>query len=460
MGQIFISYCRRDTETVDRIVDSMRAAGLEVWTDRQNIRAGNAWRVQIVQAIDTCDAFVLMLSPNSAASDNVRKEIDLAQDAGRTIFAIMLEPVKLPAEIRYQLAGLQFIDIQMLGFDKAISQLICTIREHIAKLSPVEEQKTCQAEVVIRGIDLKAFGAEKQEQLLNFVAQIANTNQSALTIMNMAVGSGHVFIDMPAGSAYELKTLALNRDKRFKKFGVTALRLAGDSKFINISLGILTATATIGFLHSVWLSTPSLFMPVLGVTLGKVVTISLVLSVATGLALSAPNAIAPLLFPTMTPTLTPTSIPISAPVSKPVRAFTSAQNPEPTLLPTESPTQVVTPLYTATPQDPLVLRDTLCWVGPGPAYEAVGSLRQDTRVELIGHADGWWIVDHPTYHTECWVMGADLQIEPGTDVQSLPFYYPPRMPTHRPQPTSPILPTTAPTKCDTAADPSCPLFSP
>ena len=103
MAQVFTSYSRRDTEIVDTIVGKMTEAGISVWIDREAIKAGNQWRVQIVQAIDTCQAFVLMLSPNSAASDNVRKEIDLAQDSGRTIFAVMLEPTKLPAEIRYQI---------------------------------------------------------------------------------------------------------------------------------------------------------------------------------------------------------------------------------------------------------------------------------------------------------------------------------------------------------------------
>ena len=77
MAQVFTSYSRRDTEIVDTIVGKMTQAGISVWIDREAIKAGNQWRVQIVQAIDTCQAFVLMLSPNSAASDNVRKEIDL-----------------------------------------------------------------------------------------------------------------------------------------------------------------------------------------------------------------------------------------------------------------------------------------------------------------------------------------------------------------------------------------------
>jgi hypothetical protein len=169
MSHIFISYSRRDTETVDRIAGSLTDSGLDVWIDRQDIKAGNQWRVQIVQAIDTSDAFVLILSPSSIASDNVRKEIDLAQDSGRTIFAVMLEPVKLPAEIRYQLAGLQFVDVSMLGFGKAVSQLVDTVNEHVAALRVVDVPKSRQAELVIQGVNLKDFSAEKQKQLLDFV---------------------------------------------------------------------------------------------------------------------------------------------------------------------------------------------------------------------------------------------------------------------------------------------------
>src|SRR6266542_1960323 len=102
MGHIFVSYSRRDQEIVERFVGMMESAGMSVWIDRQKIKPGKLWRTQIVQAIDTCDGFVLLLSTNSATSDNVRRELDLAHDSGRSIFVMMLEPVKLPAEIRYQ----------------------------------------------------------------------------------------------------------------------------------------------------------------------------------------------------------------------------------------------------------------------------------------------------------------------------------------------------------------------
>jgi hypothetical protein len=336
MGRVFISYSRRDTATVDSIAKAMQEAGLDIWIDRQDIQAGNMWRVQIVQAIDTCDAFVLMLSPSSAASDNVRKEIDLAQDSGRTIFAMMLEPVKLPAELRYQLAGLQFLDVQMLGFENAVHRLISTVQAQVAKQKAVEEPKTRQAELVIQGIDLAAFDTEKQQQLLGFVAQLVKAKPSELRIAGLAAGSLHVFVELPAEDAFELKTLALNRDKRFKEFGIVALRLTSDKKFINIALGILTTTASIGFLQTLWLRTPPLLLPVVGTAIGKILTLVLIVGVLAGLTLSIPAAVAAIVSPSPTATLTPT--PILTLTATVTLTSTATGTPTMTLIPTETPT--------------------------------------------------------------------------------------------------------------------------
>src|SRR5215510_10186611 len=245
VNKVFVSYSRRDAELVDYIVKKMEAAGIAVWIDREEIKAGKTWRVQIVEAIDTCDAFVLMLSSNSTASDNVRKEIDLAQDSGRAVYIMRLDPVQLPAEMRYQLVGLQHIDVQALGIDVAVNQLLDTLREHFTTEKPVEEPPVRQAELVIEGIDPAALSPEKRQQLIDFISKLANTPQTQLQIADVQAGSVHVFVDMPARTAFLIKTLALNRDRRFKQFGIKALRLKGDRLYIHISPGILTAAATI-----------------------------------------------------------------------------------------------------------------------------------------------------------------------------------------------------------------------
>lgn len=99
-----------------------------------------------------------------------------------------------------------------------------------------------------------------------------------------------------------------------------------------------------------------------------------------------------------------------------------------------------TPTVTATlpPQDPLVLRSTLCWRGPGDLYVVVSGLKQGDRAKLLGKGSipGWFILENPTYHDPCWVRASDVQIDPSVDLLSLKIYSPPPLkPTKTPKPT-------------------------
>jgi len=418
MSHIFISYSRHDLEVVDCLVGKLENAGMKVWIDRDDIKAGKTWRAQIVQAIDTCDAFVLMLSSHSAVSDNVRKEIDLAQDSGRTVFILRLDSViKLPAEMRYQLVGLQYIDAEKLGVDDGADQLIATLKEYLATLTIAGETSIRQAELVIQGVDPSAFGPEKREELIDFVAELTKTPESQLQITKLTAGSLHVFVEMPAPAAFELKTRALNRDQHFKQLGIKSLRLVGDKKYVYISLGILTTTATIGVLKLLWMSIPSLFPSIFGITAGKVIVLTAAVAVTTAVSLAVSHT------------------------------GNSALNPTPTPSATAIPTRTPTATQTPTPQNPIVIRDTLCWTGPDSLYPVVSSIKAGIQVELLGQGslEGWWVISNPIYHSPCWMRESDLQIDP-SDFSNLPIFTPPPPPSSptgkpHPQPTNIPSPT-------------------
>ncbi|HEX6271015.1 MAG TPA: toll/interleukin-1 receptor domain-containing protein [Anaerolineales bacterium] len=440
MAQVFTSYSRRDTEIVDTVVGEMTRAGIDVWLDRADIKAGNTWRVQIVEAIDTCAAFVLMLSPNSAASDNVRREIDLSQDSGCTIFAMMLEPVKIPAAIRYQLAGLQFIDVQMLGFDKAVSQLIETVREHIATLQPVEALETRQVELVIQGIDLKAFNPEKQEQLLDFISKLTSADRSQVQIANLAAGSVRVFVEMPSRAAFELKTLALNKDDRFKQVGVAALRLAGNKNYVHTNSGQMLPMANIGLFTSLWLGLPAIFTSVVGATVGKILTIVAALGLIAGIGLAYPRQTVP---PVVTP-FPPTAVIIDTSTSTPTPVPTSTATPTLVSTPTYTATATQTATGTSTPTPTpayQTLRGTViaervnCRYGPGEAYLYREGYRLGTEMEFYGRmeirsgdvAATWLYGLAEFYEDPCWVNARNIELD--GDVSSLePDYYPDKAP--------------------------------
>ena len=437
MTQVFTSYSRRDTETVDTIVAKMAQAGINVWIDREAIKAGNTWRVQIVQAIDTCHAFVLMLSPNSAASDNVRKEIDLSQDSGRTIFAVMLEPTKLPAEIRYQLAGLQFIDIQMLGFDQAVDRLIETVREHIAKFAPAEEPETRQAELVIQGVDLSAFTADKQAQLLDFISRLTSADRSQLQIANLTAGSVHVFVDMPAAAAFELKTRALNRDERFKQLGIVSLKLDGDAKYVNTASGALTLAATTSPLMALWSKIPALFAPLVGVPVGTLLTILLGAVFIVGATITFSElwtmSASPPPTPSHTPMATPTPPPATdtpTPTQVSTATATQTETVTPTATATATATESLTPMPTFAILQGELINRVACRHGPGDIYLYRFGLIPGNRMEVRGRLDRGsgrlaqtWLWGLPEFFPDvCWVNAKDVKL--AGELSSLEVVYP------------------------------------
>jgi len=59
---IFLSYVRENASTVDRLAADLRALGVTVWLDRENIVPGRRWRDAIREAIRAGDLFVACFS--------------------------------------------------------------------------------------------------------------------------------------------------------------------------------------------------------------------------------------------------------------------------------------------------------------------------------------------------------------------------------------------------------------
>lgn len=69
-GAVFISYASQDAEAAKKICDALRAEGVEVWFDQNELRGGDAWDVKIRGQIGSCALFVPLISANT----QVRRE--------------------------------------------------------------------------------------------------------------------------------------------------------------------------------------------------------------------------------------------------------------------------------------------------------------------------------------------------------------------------------------------------
>ena len=64
---VFLSYASQDAEAAKRIADALRAAGVEVWFDQNELVGGDAWDAKIRKQIAECALFLPVISASTQA---------------------------------------------------------------------------------------------------------------------------------------------------------------------------------------------------------------------------------------------------------------------------------------------------------------------------------------------------------------------------------------------------------
>lgn len=97
-------------------------------SDRTSIEGGTSWSGEIVRGIQGCAALILLSSPASMASKNVRQEVQLAFEADRSLIPRILESADVPPEVGYALAGRQWIELLDHPSDLWLPSLLRALR--------------------------------------------------------------------------------------------------------------------------------------------------------------------------------------------------------------------------------------------------------------------------------------------------------------------------------------------
>jgi TolB-like protein/Tfp pilus assembly protein PilF len=86
---VFLSYASQDVEAAQRICEALRAAGIEVWFDKSELRGGDVWDQSIRRQIKSCALFIPVVSGHTheRAEGYFRLEWKLAVDRSHLITA-------------------------------------------------------------------------------------------------------------------------------------------------------------------------------------------------------------------------------------------------------------------------------------------------------------------------------------------------------------------------------------
>ncbi|MFI5273049.1 MAG: TIR domain-containing protein [Ktedonobacterales bacterium] len=95
--RVFVSFTPADAGFAQAYVAGLKAAGLAVWCDQAALAGGGSSWPEVRQALESCDAYVLLQTPAALASERVNVEIDYALDrALRGRLTILLPIIVAP----------------------------------------------------------------------------------------------------------------------------------------------------------------------------------------------------------------------------------------------------------------------------------------------------------------------------------------------------------------------------
>ena len=161
---VFLSYSRRDAETMHRVRDDLRAEGLIVWTDETGLEPGTpSWTKAIQQAIRVAGCMVVLLSPDAAESDWVDRETASAEELKLRIFPVLIRgepqnavPLRLKTHHR--------IDARR-DLDGAIRQLVESVCKHLGVESlAAQREREAQQEPAATPPPARREAEERQQQ--------------------------------------------------------------------------------------------------------------------------------------------------------------------------------------------------------------------------------------------------------------------------------------------------------
>ncbi len=166
----FISYARRpaDREFVDWLSQELADRGKQIWIDRSHIEPAADWRARITRGIELANAFIFVISPDSAASAECMAELAAAVAQHKRIIPIVLSHVP-PDDLPASLTAPNWLDFQSPDdrasqVDRLIDALDADLEWRDASTRLAARAREWEASggdrsFLLRGADLKAAEA-------------------------------------------------------------------------------------------------------------------------------------------------------------------------------------------------------------------------------------------------------------------------------------------------------------
>lgn len=252
MSDIFVSYCRRNKEFIQKLTDRLVAEGRDIWVDWQDIPPNADWRAEIAEGIEKAHTVIFALSPDWLASYECNIELELAVKHNKRLLPIVCEDVQYK-EVKPSLASLNWIFFRPAdNFEdayKALQTALDTdlqyVKSHTRLLTRAIEwdKKDRDGSFLLRGTDfieaqqwLKEAGNKSPQPTplhTDYVISSGQNQSKQQKMTILGVGAGLVVACGLAIAAFSQYKLAEEKKREVEQTQVMTLSETASATFAN-----------------------------------------------------------------------------------------------------------------------------------------------------------------------------------------------------------------------------------
>lgn len=126
---VFISHSSADRAIAERACAYLEQNGVACWMAPRDVMPGKNYGAAIVDAIDECRVFVLILSSHSNKSRQVVREVERAASSDSVILPFRIEDVQPSRDIAFYVSAAHWLDAAKHPVDEQFDELLAAIRD-------------------------------------------------------------------------------------------------------------------------------------------------------------------------------------------------------------------------------------------------------------------------------------------------------------------------------------------
>lgn len=142
---VFISHSRQNGGAALKLCDRLSQSGIKVWLDIRELDSGENWNEQVTKAIESADAFVVLVGPDPTPDRSQRfewqqiTEREYYLDPSKPMIPVVMGSAELPGFLRTR--QVLTVPPTAIDFDSLAGQIAAALKDPAATIDQEQLQR-------------------------------------------------------------------------------------------------------------------------------------------------------------------------------------------------------------------------------------------------------------------------------------------------------------------------------